>query len=62
MTTDKTMIIFNRWFKILVGIFLMGMAIYSKQWILIILGFIFAYHGISNTGCNGNCSIPQRRK
>jgi hypothetical protein len=40
MITDKTMSIFNRWFKILAGILLGGMAVYSKQWILIIPGFI----------------------
>ncbi len=54
--TNITMAIFNRWFRICIGLFMLGLALYYKDWIIALPALFFIIQGITNTGCNGNCS------
>lgn len=52
---DKTVAIHNRWIRITVGLFFMGVAIYYKEWMPALFGSIFIIQEILNRGCNGEC-------
>ena len=57
--TDRTVAIFNRWFRILLGLFFIGVAIYYQEWMPGIFGLVFIIQGILNRGCHGECFVPQ---
>lgn len=59
--TDKTVAIFNRWFRVSIGLFFIFVAVYYKEWMPALFGIIFLIQGIMNRGCNGECFVPQAK-
>ncbi len=59
--TDKTVAIFNRWIRITMGLFFIGVAVYYKEWMPVLFGAIFIVQGIMNRGCHGECFTPTAR-
>jgi len=59
--TDKTVTIFNRWIRITLGLFFIGVAVYYKEWMPVLFGAIFIVQGIMNRGCDGECFTPIAR-
>ncbi len=59
--TNKTVAVFNRWFRISVGLFFMGVAVYYKEWMPALFGSIFIIQGILNRGCYGQCFVPEQK-
>jgi hypothetical protein len=55
--TNKTVAVFNRWLRISVGLFFMGVAIYYEEWMPALFGSIFIIQGILNRGCYGQCFV-----
>jgi len=60
--TDKTVAIFNRWFRITVGLVFVAVAIYYKEWMPALFGAIFIVQGVMNRGCHGACFVPRQRQ
>lgn len=60
--TDRTLVNFNRWLRISVGLFFGGVAIYYKEWIPAIFGAMFILQGILNRGCHGECYVAPVKK
>lgn len=55
---------FMRVVRVLLGIFVIGQGIASKQWIFVALGAVFTLMPLFNVGCcaNNNCTIAQPKK
>ncbi len=60
--TDKTVTIFNRWIRITLGLFFIGVAVYYKEWMPVLFAAIFIIQGILNRGCHGICFTPTARR
>jgi len=59
--TDKTVAIFNRWFRVFIGLFFIGVAVHYKEWMPALFGIIFLIQGIMNRGCYGECFVPRAK-
>ncbi len=60
--TDKTVAIFNRWFRITIGLFFIAVSLYYQEWMPALFGAVFIIQGILNRGCHGECFVPSNTR
>lgn len=55
---------FMRYFRLGIGLLILGQGVYAMEWIIIAMGAIFAVFAFTNTSCgiNGSCSINSTRQ
>lgn len=47
----------SRWLRALIGIALIGEAIASETYLLVLIGAVLVIQAYLNEGCNSNCEI-----